>query len=64
MSEIKLTLIAARVNAGFGATEAARLLGICRTTLWQYEHGKREPKWDMVRKMCELYRCPIDCLTY
>lgn len=64
MSEIKLSLIAARVNAGFGATEAARLLGICRTTLWLYEHGRREPRIDIVEKMCELYRCPIELLTY
>lgn len=64
MEGIKLTLAAARVNAGFGATEAARLLGIGRTTLWQYETGKREPKRLMIYKMCELYHCPIELLTY
>ena len=64
MVEFQLTLAGARANAGFGAGEAARLLGIGRTTLWEYEHGKREPKRDLVRRMCELYRCPIELLTY
>ena len=59
-----LTLAGARVNAGFGSSEAARLLGIGRTTLWQYERGKREPKRDIVERMSELYRVPIECLSY
>lgn len=61
---LRLTLAGARVNAGFGSTEAARLLGIGRTTLWQYEHGRREPKREIVEKMSALYRVPIECLSY
>lgn len=64
MEAIRLTLAAARVNAGFGASEAARLLGVGRTTLWQYENGKREPRRDMIRRMAELYHCPIELLSY
>lgn len=61
---LMISLAAARVNAGFGATEAARLLGVGRTTLWQYENGKREPRRDMVRRMADLYKVPIEHLTY
>ena len=64
MVEFRLTLKGARVNAGFGASEAARLLGICRTALWQYENGVREPKREIVERMSDLYSCPIEFLTY
>lgn len=61
---LRLTLAGARVNAGFGTTEAAKLLGIGRTTLWKYEHGRIEPKHEIIEKMSELYRVPMEVLSY
>ena len=60
----QITLAAARINAGIGASEAANLRGIGRTTLWQYENGKREPRRDIIRRMAELYKIPIERLNY
>lgn len=62
--DFKISLRAARVNAEMEVEEAAKKLGISRTTLWSYETGATEPKRDMIRRMCDLYRVPLEMLNY
>jgi len=51
-------LVIYRSSAHLGFSEAARLLGVSRSTLWRYEQGKRTPSYDQLRAILEAYRCP------
>lgn len=56
----KITLAAARVNAGMTQDKAAEALNISKETLSNYERGKSVPNWDMVRKIESVYDFPSD----
>ena len=47
----KITLAAARVNAGLTQKEAAKLLNLTPATLQNYESGKTTPSWETARKI-------------
>ncbi|MDF4030099.1 helix-turn-helix transcriptional regulator [Lactobacillus delbrueckii] len=51
----KITIKAARVNAGLTQRQAAKLLGINPDTLSRYESGHSIPRVDMLKKMSKLY---------
>ncbi len=53
--KVKLSLRAARVNARLNQRQAAARLSIGVSTLQGYENGRRIPRWDIVRRMEELY---------
>ena len=52
---LKLTLEAARVNAGHTQKGAAEILGISNSTLCAWENGRSFPRADQIVKICELY---------
>lgn len=56
----KITLAAARVNAGLSQKDAAKLIGVHPSTLRNYESGKTSPDWDVVRKIEKAYGISID----
>lgn len=60
----KITLKAARVNAGLSQKEAADMLNISKETLSNYEKGTYSPSWDMVHRIGELYRFPVDFIFF
>lgn len=57
---MKITLKAARVNAGLTLQEAAKKLGIAYQTLSRYENNSGSVRQDMLKKMCELYNMPSE----
>ena len=57
---MKVTIEAARVNAGLTQSEAARLAKINKKTLSSYERGKRLPKVDVLNSLCQIYGCTMD----
>lgn len=61
---VKMTLEAARVNAGYTQKTAAERLGISNSTLCSWENGKSFPKADQIEKICGLYGIPYDCLNF
>lgn len=61
---IRITLAAARVNAGFTQREAAKLLEINVATLQNYERGKTCPSWEVVRKMEDIYEMSSDYFNF
>lgn len=61
---IKLTLKAARVNAGLTQTQASILLGISNKTLCNWEKGQAFPTPKHIDKMCRLYGVNYDDLTF
>lgn len=58
----KVSLKAARVNAGMTQPEAAERLKVTVQTLGSWERGKTSPKIDQIMAMCEMYGIPIDNL--
>ncbi|HHY53373.1 MAG TPA: helix-turn-helix transcriptional regulator [Clostridiales bacterium] len=58
-NDVKISLRAARINAGLSQKEAADRLLIGTSTLQGYESGRRIPRWDLIQKMQEVYN--IDC---
>lgn len=64
MEDFKITLKAARVNANLFQEEAAKELGISKVTLIAYESGTSSPTMEMAEKMSNLYRVPLDVLSF
>ena len=60
----KITLSAARVNAGFSQKKAAELLGISNSTLCSWEKGKTFPDQPMIDKICDLYGVAYDMINF
>lgn len=51
----KITLKAARVNAGYTQKEAAKLLGVSNSTLGRWENMISFPNVEQINKICDLY---------
>lgn len=60
----KITLEAARVNAGLTQKEAAEQLGISYQTLSRYENNSGIIRQDMIKKMSELYGMPVEFIFF
>lgn len=60
----KITLSAARVNAGYSQKAAAELLDISNKTLCSWEKGKTFPDQPMIEKICNLYGVSYDMLNF
>ena len=59
---MKISIEAARVNAGLTLRDAAKELGVSVSTISGYENGKTNPSFDIIQKMAILYNWPIECL--
>lgn len=57
---MKISLAAARVNAGLSQAAAAKRANMSTKTLWAYENGTRLPKVDVLNRLCDVYGCEID----
>ncbi len=51
----KLTLAAARVNAGLTQLEAADRMGISAATMINWEKGKTQPRVEQAERLSDLY---------
>lgn len=60
----KISLKAARVNAGLSQKEAADKLGISNKTLCSWENGKTFPDQPMIEKICMLYVVTYDMIDF
>lgn len=60
MKQFKISLEAARVNAGFTQKKAAELLNIDRNTLRSWEKGITSPTWKKLNEIEELYKIDKD----
>ena len=54
---MKLTLTAARINAGFRKSEVAKAIGKTERTITNYEKGISSPSAVDLFKLAELYGC-------
>jgi len=60
----KITLEAARVNAGYTLKEAAELLGISVATLHKWEKDSSSIKVSQVKKIEEVYEFPCEHIFF
>lgn len=60
----KISLAAARVNAGYEQKEAARLLRITAPTLRSWERGDTAPDYVKVEEIQKLYNYPKDYIFF
>lgn len=61
---IKISLEAARINAGYNQKTAAKELHISPSTLGKYEAGTAYPKWDLINKIEKLYKIKKDNIRW
>lgn len=60
----KITLKAARVNAGYSQKQAAEVLNISNKTLCKWENGESVPNVRQVMSLCELYKVTYDDINF
>ena len=60
----KISLAAARVNAGFEQKEAAIKLGVTAPTLRSWERGDTLPDYGKVSEIETLYKYPKDYIFF
>ena len=60
MSELKISLAAARKNAGLTQKEVAERLRVSNKTLINWENGITEPSFASLQMMSDMYEIPID----
>lgn len=60
----RISLEAARVNAGLLQKDAAEALGITAATLRSWENGDTVPDYDKAIEMAKLYQYPADYIFF
>lgn len=61
---MKITLKAARVNAGLTQEEVAKTLKKSKNTIVNYETGKSTPDIETGKALAALYGCSVDDLNF
>ena len=61
---LKITLAAARVNAGFTQKEVADMLDVSNKTICNWENGKSFPAPKQIDILCELYSISYDNIIF
>ncbi len=57
---LKITLKAARVNAGMTQTQVAEKVGVIKETILNWENGKTKIKTFQLMALCQLYGISVD----
>ena len=60
MGDFKISLAAARVNAGMSQEQLCKVLRVSKTTLCYWEKGHKEPPYNAVRRISELSGIPME----
>lgn len=58
----KISLEAARINAGYTQREVAKILKVTKDTISRWEKGKTSPKADKYCQLLNLYNVPMEML--
>lgn len=61
---VKISMKAARVNAGLSQKEVADRLGVSNKTIGNWENGITYPPADKIPEICELYGLSYDNLNF
>lgn len=60
LSDIRISIKAARVNSEMNQIEFAREIGVSLSTVTNWERGKTEPDASHLRKISEISGIPMD----
>lgn len=60
----KITLEAARVNAGLQQKDAADALNVTPSTLRNWENGVTSPTMEKANELAKLYNYPLDYIFF
>lgn len=61
---LKISLEAARVNAGLSQKEVANALGVSNKTVSGWEKGKSLPNAERIAQLCDLYKISYDNINF
>lgn len=61
---IKISLAAARVNAGLTQKEAAKACGVSESTIIKWENGTSHPKVSKILLLTAAYDIPLDNIRF
>lgn len=61
---IKISLEAARVNAGLTQKEVGKELNVSNKTVCAWEKGKSFPDAEQINALCNLYGIPYDYINF
>lgn len=61
---LKITLKAARTNAGMSREFVAEAVGVSYSTIKSWEKGVTFPNQPQIDKLCDLYKVPYDGLNF
>lgn len=61
---MKVTIKAARVNAGFTLKDAAAKIGVTKETLSRWERGLSSPTLEKVERLAAAYQCTPEDFLY
>lgn len=61
---MKITLAAARVNAGYTVKEASRFIGVTPSAMSNYESGIRELKVNRLLILLDKYNVKFEDITF
>lgn len=61
---LKISLKAARTNAGFSQEDVARELNVSKKTIHNWENGTTFPRPDKIDALCELYKMSYDDINF
>ena len=64
MDQFKVTIKAARINAGKTQAEVAEALHVGRTTVINWECGHTSPSVEKAEEFCALCNIPFDHVTF
>ena len=60
MEKLRISLAAARVNAGMTQADVAKEMRVTKNTVVAWEKGASEPKMSQARQLSDLYKIPLD----
>ena len=58
--DIRISMAAARVNAGLSQAEMAEKLGVSKATLGCWERGVTIPRVDQFQSFCDICKMPTE----
>ena len=61
---MRVTIKAARVNAGYSQEEAAKKLNVGVKTIQNWESGATSPRADKMPDICNLYGCTLNDIIF
>jgi DNA-binding XRE family transcriptional regulator len=64
LNDIKISLAAARVNAGLTQEDVARHMHVGKQTVCNWEKGATEPKITQAEELATLYKIPYNMIIF